>query len=203
MSHLPAKASCNPTAARSRRWITEALMEIMREKPLCEITVNEICRRADLTRPTFYNHFASKDAVVESIMDDLLAQFVASLDGDRISSTEQMMRAYFAFWVERRELLSLFAENDLIPLMGDRLVPYLELIYLLIPFDKGDYSTQELGFHNAFLSSGMVGVLKSWAEGGLVESPEVLASYIDHTITVVHGGMRQSPAPSADAMTGI
>lgn len=190
MSALPAKTSSNPTAARSRRWITGALMDIMREKPLPEITVNEICRRADLTRPTFYNHFASKEAVVEAVMDDLFAQFVASLDGDRIASTEQMMRTYFAFWVERRELLTIFAKNDLIPLMGDRLVPYLELIYLLIPFDKGDYSNQELSFHNAFLSSGMVGVLKRWAESGFVESPEVLAGYIDHTIAVIHGGMR-------------
>lgn len=69
---------------RTRRALVDALLELMSEVPLNEITVKMVCDRADVGRSTFYTHFETKDdlfatsfdyfrAVARSTRDDPLA----------------------------------------------------------------------------------------------------------------------------------
>ena len=43
----------NPLAEQSRKWLTEALLTLMKEKDYSEITVTEIAERALLSRSNF------------------------------------------------------------------------------------------------------------------------------------------------------
>ena len=47
-------------ADRTRKWIAEAMKKIMVKKPIEKIRVTEICREAEIERPTFYYHFKDK-----------------------------------------------------------------------------------------------------------------------------------------------
>lgn len=40
--------------------LIEAFFIIVQEKPLDKFTVNELCEKAQVRRPTFYKHFADK-----------------------------------------------------------------------------------------------------------------------------------------------
>ena len=44
-----------------------ALIELMQEKPFPQITIKELCERADLNRTTFYLHYADQTAVLREI----------------------------------------------------------------------------------------------------------------------------------------
>ena len=41
-------------------WIADKMQEIMKHKPISKIRVTEICRAAEIERPTFYYHFKDK-----------------------------------------------------------------------------------------------------------------------------------------------
>lgn len=41
-------------------WIADKMREIMKQKPISKIRVTEICRAAEIERPTFYYHFRDK-----------------------------------------------------------------------------------------------------------------------------------------------
>ena len=45
------------SALRSRKWIRQAFMELLREKDFEKITVTDIVNRADINRSTFYAHY--------------------------------------------------------------------------------------------------------------------------------------------------
>ena len=47
-----------------------ALIELMQEKPFSQITIKELCERADLNRTTFYLHYADQTAVLREIEDE-------------------------------------------------------------------------------------------------------------------------------------
>lgn len=47
-------------AERTKLWIADALKRLLAKKPLDKIFVTEICREADIERPTFYYHFKDK-----------------------------------------------------------------------------------------------------------------------------------------------
>ena len=55
---------------RTRRWLREALIDLMKEKPYEAITVHEITDRADTARVTFYRNFTDKDALLHSCLDE-------------------------------------------------------------------------------------------------------------------------------------
>ena len=45
---------------RTKLWIAAAMKRLMAKKPLDKIRVTEICREAEIERPTFYYHFQDK-----------------------------------------------------------------------------------------------------------------------------------------------
>ena len=47
-------------AERTKIWIADKMKELMKTKPLDKIRVTEICRAAEIERPTFYYHFKDK-----------------------------------------------------------------------------------------------------------------------------------------------
>ena len=47
-------------AKRTKLWIAAAMKRLLVKKPLDKIRVTEICREAEIERPTFYYHFQDK-----------------------------------------------------------------------------------------------------------------------------------------------
>lgn len=47
-------------AQRTKLWIAEAMKRLLVKKPLDRIFVTDICREAEIQRPTFYYHFQDK-----------------------------------------------------------------------------------------------------------------------------------------------
>ena len=61
--------------ARTHRGILEAAVEIFRERGYEKTTVEEIVRRVEISQPTFYKYFASKDAVLREVAGGLLREW--------------------------------------------------------------------------------------------------------------------------------
>jgi TetR/AcrR family transcriptional regulator, ethionamide resistance regulator len=55
------------------RAILETAERLLEERPLNEISVDDLAKGAGISRPTFYFYFPSKDAVVLTIVDRLVA----------------------------------------------------------------------------------------------------------------------------------
>lgn len=56
----------------TRAVIKDALLELIREKTYDRVNVTEVCRKAEISRATFYLHYDSLDEVLDSIIDDAL-----------------------------------------------------------------------------------------------------------------------------------
>ena len=63
------------------RAILEAFERLLEEKALHAISIDEVARGAGISRPTFYFYFASKDAVLLTLLDRVVAEAdAATLD---------------------------------------------------------------------------------------------------------------------------
>ena len=56
-------AGTNRMVEKSRKAIKDALLELMYEKDFGSITVNELLKRANISRGTFYAHFKNLEDV--------------------------------------------------------------------------------------------------------------------------------------------
>jgi len=60
------------------RAILETAEKLLEEKPLSEISVDDLAKGVGISRPTFYFYFPSKDAVVMTIVERLVAEATGS-----------------------------------------------------------------------------------------------------------------------------
>ena len=57
---------------RTRRNIVESYLSLLEKKPMEKITVAEICKKAEISRNTFYQHFPYIEALDEAIVDSYI-----------------------------------------------------------------------------------------------------------------------------------
>lgn len=105
------KKKTNRYAQLSRNLLQEALLSLLREKRYPKITVTDIVKRAELSRPTFYAHFETKDDLLMSYVDDLLDEIndiimekLANGDPADIVQRPIIDGKLFTIWLERKEI---------------------------------------------------------------------------------------------------
>ena len=81
--------------SKVRTSIIENTKQLIRERSLEKVTVEEIAKRVEITSPTFYNYFSSKDAVLGQIYADCLRDWAAAIDQqlENSASTESRLRS--------------------------------------------------------------------------------------------------------------
>jgi AcrR family transcriptional regulator len=74
---LPELARMDPRWERTRRALLDAGRRVLARKGAAAATVMEIVREAGVSQPSFYNHFASLDALIEAIAADFFEADIA------------------------------------------------------------------------------------------------------------------------------
>ena len=84
--------------ARTHRGIVDAAVEVFRERGYEKTTVEEIVRRVEISQPTFYKYFGSKDAVLREVAGGMLREWAQEAEaGARREgeSTSAVLRRIF------------------------------------------------------------------------------------------------------------
>src|SRR5271165_5456176 len=80
----PAVVEREPRGARRKREtrsrLLEAALELMAEKGMEGVAINEITEAADVGFGSFYNHFESKEAIYAALVDRVFEDFADALD---------------------------------------------------------------------------------------------------------------------------
>jgi AcrR family transcriptional regulator len=100
------------------RAILETAERLLEERPLSEISVDDLARGAGISRPTFYFYFPSKDAVVLTIIDRLVAAAAGSreqalrtlAEGDPRAGLSHGLEDLYAAFRARRAVVLAAAE---------------------------------------------------------------------------------------------
>lgn len=92
---------------RTRRALRDALLSLLVDKGWDELSVQDICDRADIGRSTFYLHFPSKEELLRGSLDDLRGALnaLAGEDGDTKSKRPLgFVHGLLAHLYEQRQL---------------------------------------------------------------------------------------------------
>ena len=76
---MPA-GSIDRRIARTRSLLQEALFKLTADKGYAAVTVEEICREADVGRSTFYTHYPDKDCLRKATIDEHIRAMNARAD---------------------------------------------------------------------------------------------------------------------------
>jgi TetR/AcrR family transcriptional regulator, transcriptional repressor for nem operon len=83
--------SANDTAQKHERILNESI-RLFRERGFSGVSVDEVMKSAGLTHGPFYNHFASKEALMAEALTHEMQRFIGDLD--RLPATEEGKAQY-------------------------------------------------------------------------------------------------------------
>ena len=86
--------------ARTRQGLYDAAVALFLARGFDAVTIDEICRAADVARATFFLHFPTKDALLVEYGERATEELAARLRASRAAATTDLARA-LDFLVER------------------------------------------------------------------------------------------------------
>lgn len=95
---------------RVKSSISAALLRLLNEKSISDITISEIIRSAGVARASFYRNYATKESVITTLIADILDDFRKMLqsDGDNFYTYENIRTSFDFFSRYERPLLDLY-----------------------------------------------------------------------------------------------
>ena len=86
-------------ARYTRMVLKESLIELLKEKRISNISIKEICERADINRSTFYSHYQDQYDLMHQVEQEVLGEIREYLDSYSFDANEseslQLMNRIF------------------------------------------------------------------------------------------------------------
>ena len=188
---------------RTRAAIYEAAMELFETRPYAEVTVEDICARAEIGRATFFRFYGAKAALLLEFNRRLADRARDAIDAQGLDSAPDQLRTVASViaeaWATSSEAMRAMAFEMLnrpeTPVGGESLHP--ELIALVADVIRdghthGELRGKELGpeFLGVVVVTTLAGCVASW-----FDTPDSdLHTAADRTIDLLLRGLQTEPA---------
>jgi AcrR family transcriptional regulator len=157
--------------------IFDALESLLHEKPYIEISINDICKKAFISKPTFYRYFKNKENIVRWKTKQFFQEGLVQIG--RTCSWQEGYAITTRLFYEHR---SIFEDEQSPTFVADFftfLTAYQEncLIETITCF-KGEPVSEKLRIQIKALTIAQSRITRSWATEGMSIPPDVFAEYL-------------------------
>ena len=165
---------------KTQRALRDALAELLTEKQLHKVTVQEIADKADVNRVTFYKHFLDVYDLYDRIETDTLTE----LGLLALSLAELPAEKFFSHLLstvsENRTIYRMIFSPNATGQLRGKLSHMIEGVFLQIGSEKTgrDVNDRELAFISCYRAQGCLAVISKWVQGGFEEPQELIARNI-------------------------
>ncbi|MDT2660610.1 TetR/AcrR family transcriptional regulator [Enterococcus hulanensis] len=180
-----------------RKLIEVAFLELLQTTEFKKIKISEIAAKAGVSRVTFYKKFQNKEDLLDSIVEDFLAEMthvfqsnvlfyeqvgVPSVEAIRTNLTTRVENVIRFFWENREKIEILTSQNSEIDLLkyvrslfNKQLKGNLPLIFSV------NFDPQTLNEYLDYLSKGSYLIIGTWIRKRFEDSPEEITEIIVNT----------------------
>ncbi|MGT2884059.1 TetR/AcrR family transcriptional regulator [Streptococcus ferus] len=159
----------------AKKSLTQALLKLLKEKSLQDITISELARESQISRVSFYRNYPTMEAILEERIHQLLHEWnqenQAAFETDLRENgrNDLQLASLFGHIKEQEDFYTLLFERDLLQLM----IPQLKIV--LIPSETSDHFAAYL---EAFSLYGIYGWIQEWIKRGMTESADELEQWL-------------------------
>ena len=169
----------NPSAIRSQKEITDALLALMRKHPYAEITVKQIILESRLARKTFYRNFESKDDVLLSLIRRIFREYFDIVNEAR----SDVLTTIFDFADRHREELLLLDKNSMLHVPLQVINETAPVLHNTLFKEQNPFVKLFDGLDDGYLMALNIGavwnVIALWIHRGMTDKPEDVRQTIE------------------------
>ena len=159
---------------KTRRAICDAFAELLTEKKLHKITVQEIADKADINRVTFYKHYLDVydlyDKVEEELLIELGLLMLALNEADADSFYSCLIEYIHTHQIVFRMMFSPNGTNSL----REKFSQMMEGIFLTLLSEQQerDPADRSISYFSCYRTQGCIAIIEKWVRNGLAEPKE-------------------------------
>ena len=179
---------------RTRNRLGNALIALIQEKPIDEVTVREVLDRAGVGRSTFYVHYRDKDDLFLSELEQGLEMWTTRLSRQReISNRVAPVAEFFAHVASAKRLYRALVDSGRIDAFFELAQGYFARGIeqrIKQSTDLRNTHQQELTACSNAFAGGLLSLLRWWLDRGAKESPRAMDELFHR---MVWSGLHQQP----------
>ncbi|MBO3080989.1 TetR/AcrR family transcriptional regulator [Mammaliicoccus sciuri] len=142
--------------------IEQAMLKLLKDKELVEISITQITAQAQVSRSSFYRNYTSKEEIITRLIQRKLLEWQQDYNNNpnvEISNPYvAMWRSLFNFLRLDKEFYKMIEHRNLF-----HLVEYSIESIIMIDNDEPD----NIIFFSAFVTYGLYGWIKTWIKNGM------------------------------------
>ena len=151
-----------------------ALLELMQEKNISQITIRALCEKADLNRTTFYLHYTDQMDLLKDVERQVMEQTVEHMKNIHTDRRTMKLVTAFLEYVQKNDLTfrTLLCKDDSESFRRRFVEELMHLIGSELPAYGDDTRTD---YTLSFLMYGSLYVIIRWIENNYKETTEQVA----------------------------
>lgn len=178
---------------RTHAALQNALIGLVDEQDLAQVTVADVAERADVSRSTFYDHYRDvhelAEAACTAMIDDLIESLPAFSRDPASQDPTQSLQAFFASLAEHaglyRSLLGPQGSARVIDHVRRRITTAVHAASCQTPSEPGDAPHDVPA---AFVAGALIGVAADWLQRGCPRTPTEMAALTWPHLTAQYKG---------------
>jgi hypothetical protein len=169
-------------AERSAKMLYDGLMEVMREKPLKQVHVSDICSVSTVSRATFYRNF---DEVLDLLywkcnqnFHEVLTSFTQS--NPDLTKEDVLLHHVLKYWLteEHIQLLTTIMDEGRLDIIYNSFVNNADIIMGFLKEHGIVIDAEDYIYFISVRAGYFVGIIRGWMENGRKQTPDEITQII-------------------------
>lgn len=180
-------ASTDRRVRKTKKQLKQALTKLLMEKELKDVSVLELTELADVNRGTFYLHYEDIYDLYDKVENEIINEFNTIIKKHLIQNPNGIP---FPLVLNALEFLAENADICMAILRTNGTAFLSKLIEMNKPEDakgwQALFGKENEGLYEycySYITSGCVGLLRSWFMGGMMEPPAKMAALAEKLMT--------------------
>lgn len=148
-----------------KRQITLALLELLKEKPITDISVSELTQKAQIGRVSFYRNYQTKEDILKEESDRLIKEWGKLYETNPESSPETLFPSLFEFYREHKEFYTILYQTGMTSIMQETILNTIQITAEMANIEA---------YRKSFWAYGIYGWMIEWMKRGMQESGDEL-----------------------------
>jgi AcrR family transcriptional regulator len=158
----------------TRMVIRDSLIELMKRRPITDITIKEICDLADVSRPTFYARYRDQYDLLQSLEDETAAYFESDFNSQKTKKKGKreitLILENILQYIENNGIFVqvILGENGDIGFQRKifrQLVTYLQ--YTMKNHSEKNFDEEKNEYYSIYTINGIIALVHHWLKNGM------------------------------------
>ena len=176
---------------KTKQKIKDTLMLLLQSKRISEVTISELCKKANINRNTFYAHYSTPEQVLDEVANDLQEGLYSVLNDS--STSEQTLIAACKYTKDNAKNNIILLDNNAESIFVKKGIDHsINSRIYVVDNQNGRFSEKQIKLIHEYITIGAVAIMKSWLYSGMKESPEEIGKLIDFINSSLVAGLNSA-----------